>query len=335
MKKVFVPLVSFALFLFINLSPVAAAVVDFRNIYDVKSGDTLWGISVRYGTTIDELKITNGLPSDLLIVGQKLWVPPVYEVVSGDTLWGISTAFNSTVQQIKSANGLASDLIQIGQNLKIPQKRLSMQGQYVLMTRDEFKDWLFHNQFTRKIGKIQEHHTYQPAYKDFNGTNHFALLKGMEEYHVTEMKWKTISQNLTTFPDGKVAVCRPINMAPEGSFAFNDPIVREAIEADSLTIENVGNFDKGGDVMTDAQKETIVTVAALLSMRFGLAPSIDTITYHHWWDMVTGERVLDNSAGHAVKTCPGTTQFFGGNSTDSARTNFYPLVRQKMEALRK
>ena len=335
MRKFWVSLFCFILLLAMNVAPasVSAAGGDFRNIYDVKAGDTLWGVSVKYGTTVEEIKASNGLVSDLLLVGQRLWVPPMYEVVAGDTLWKIAAAYNSTVPLIVTTNGLSSDLIMVGQKLKIPQKRLAMQGQYILMTRDEFKDWLFHNRFTRKVGKIQEHHTYQPSYKSFNGSNHFGLLKGMEEYHVQEMKWKTISQNLTTFPDGKVAVCRPINMAPEGSFAFQNPAVRDEIESDSLTIENVGNFDQGGDGMTEAQRETIVTVAAVLSMKFGLAPSVDTITYHHWWDMNTGERVLDNSSGHSVKTCPGTG-FFGGNSTESARTNFYPLVLRKMQEIR-
>lgn len=80
--------------------------------------------------------------------------------------------------------------------------------------------------------------------------------------------------------------------------------------------------------------ELNITVTALLMLKFGLTPSIDTITYHHWWDINSGERVLDNSEGHAVKTCPGTG-FFGGNSTASAKNNFYPLVSQKMQEILK
>jgi hypothetical protein len=84
--------------------------------------------------------------------------------------------------------------------------------------------------------------------------------------------------------------------------------------------------------MTAEQRETIITVTALLMLKFGLTPSIDSITYHHWWDVNTGERVLDNSEGHAVKTCPGTG-FFGGNSTNSAKNHFYPLVSSKMQEI--
>lgn len=327
MKKSFVLLVSLALLMLMNVSPIYAA-NNPRNIYEVKSGDYLWKIATTYGTNADDLKRINGLQSDLIYVGQKLRVPIMYEVAPGDTLWRLSQAFTSAVHLIKTANGLTSDVIYVGQKIKIPPKQLAMQGQFVLMTRDEFKDWILNHKFTRKVGKVQQHHTYQPSYQQFNGSNHFALLQGMKEYHVSGMKWSDISQQLTTFPDGKVAVGRPFDTPPEGSFGLLNKSVMHAIEADAIAIENVGNFD--AEKMTAEQRETIITITALLMLKYGLSPSIDSITYHHWWDINSGERVLDNGEGHAIKTCPGTG-FFGGNSTENAQNNFYPLVSQKMK----
>ncbi|MBT2707022.1 LysM peptidoglycan-binding domain-containing protein [Pseudomonas sp. ISL-84] len=314
----------------INLSPVHAQ-NNPRNIYEVKAGDYLWKIAHTYGTTANDLKLMNGLQSDFLLAGQKLRVPIMYQVAPGDTLWNLAQSFSSTVQLIKSANTLTSNQLYVGQKLKIPPKKLAMQGKYVLMTREEFRDWIFNQKFTRKVAKIQQHHTYQPSYKQFNGSNHFNLMKGMEEYHVEGMGWSMISQQLTTFPDGKVAVGRPFNIAPEGSFGLQNKEAMHKNEADALSIENLGNFDESH--MTAEQRETIITVTALLMLKYGLTPSVDSITYHHWWDINSGERILDNSHGHAVKTCPGT-DFFGGNSTASAKSNFYPLVRQKMQEIR-
>lgn len=331
MKKQLVLVLSLIILMFINLSSAQAA-NNPRNIYEVKSGDYLWKIANTYGTSAEDLKLINGLQSDLILVGQKLRVPVMYEVVPGDTLWKLAQSFTSTVQAIKTANGLTSTVIYVGQKIKIPPKRLTMKGQYVLLSREEFKDWLFNHRFTRKIGKIQQHHTYQPSYQQFNGTNHFELMKGMEEYHVKEMGWSTISQQLTTFPDGKVAIGRSFNTPPEGSFGLLNESAMQAIEADALAIENVGNFDAGNNQMTEEQRETIITVTALLMLKFGLTPSIDSITYHHWWDINSGERVLDHGEGHAIKTCPGSG-FFGGNSTASAKDNFYPLVSSKMKEI--
>lgn len=207
-----------------------------------------------------------------------------------------------------------------------PANAAQVQGQYILMTREEFKNWLFQHTFNRKITLIQHHHTWLPSYKHFHGNNHFTMLKGMETFHVTKMGWKNIAQNITTFPDGKVAVCRPFDMAPEGTIGTK-------ANSTGIAIENIGNFDVGHDVMTPEQRETIITVTALLCLKFGLTPSVDSITYHHWWNLRTGERVLDNGPDYNVKTCPGTA-FFGGNSTTNAKTNFYPLVLQKMQEMK-
>lgn len=318
--------------MFLNISPALAA-NNPRNTYEVKSGDTLWKIAKTYGTTANDLIGMNGIQQpEVLVVGQKLRVPIMYEVVAGDTLWKLSQAFNSSIPLIKSANALTSDVLIVGQKIKIVPTKLTMSGEFVLVTRDQFRDWLFNQKITRKITFFQEHHTYQPSYKNFNGSNYFSLMNGMKDYHVNTMGWSDISQQITIFPDGKVVLGRPFNTPPQGSFGLTNKSATPTIEANALAIENVGNFDSGNDQMSEDQKETIITVAALLCIKLGLTPSVDSITYHHWWDMNTGERVFDNNKGHVVKTCPGTG-FFGGNSTTDAKNNFYPLVQKKMQEI--
>lgn len=325
MKIIRVLLFSLLISLFVNLISVQATSQTSGNLHTVTSGDSLPAIANTYGTTVEELKATNGLLSDTLTVGQKLFVPIIYEVMAGDTLIKIAAAYNSSPQLIKTRNGLTSDELYLGQLLLVPPKRMNIQGQYILMTREEFKNWLFHHQFTRKITLIQQHHTWLPSYKHFHGSNHFKMLKSMENFHVKANGWQNIAQNITTFPDGKVAVCRPFNTAPEGS-------IGSKANTTGIAIEHVGNFDIGHDVMTKEHRETIIYITAALSMKFGLTPSIDSITYHHWWDLGTGERVLDNGPSYNVKTCPGTG-FFGGNSTTDAKTHFYPLIKEKIKEI--
>jgi LysM repeat protein len=328
-KKV---MVSFIAMIFLTVSPTLAA-NNPRNTYVVKSGDTLWKIANTYKTTATDLKLINGLQQpDALVVGQKLRVPIMYQVARGDTLWKLGQSFNSSVSILKSTNRLTSDTLRVGQKLKIVPIKLPMSGNFVRMTREQLQDWLFNQKITRNITFFQEHHTWSPSYKNFTGSNHFSLMNSMKEYHVKEMHWSDISQQFTTFPDGTVVAGRPINTPPQGSFGLTNKSVTPKIEATAIAIENLGNFDIGNDKMTAEQRETIITLAALLCIKLGLTPSIDSIQYHHWWDMNTGERVLDNSKGHAVKTCPGTG-FFGGNSTTDAKKNFYPLVRKKMQEI--
>ena len=95
--------------------------------YTVRSGDTLWLLANRFGTTVDAIKRLNGLTSDNLQIGQILQIPTQqssayfdYTVRSGDTLWLLANRFGTTVDDIRRLNGLTSDNLQIGQVLRIP-----------------------------------------------------------------------------------------------------------------------------------------------------------------------------------------------------------------------
>lgn len=75
-------------------------------------------------------------------------------------------------------------------------------GKFILLDLSEFDSWLEAQIIKRKILLIQQHHTYVPSYKHFNGSNHFQLCQSMERAH-KERGFAEIAQNFTTFPDGK------------------------------------------------------------------------------------------------------------------------------------
>lgn len=186
-------------------------------------------------------------------------------------------------------------------------------GKFLLLETNEFESWLNMQVIKRKILLIQQHHTYIPAYKHFTGDNYFLLCQSMEKSHIAR-GFDQIAQNFTTFPDGTIMVCRNIDIVPAGIKGAN---------ANGVCIENLGNFDKKGDVMTENHKNCIITVTASLLRRFKLEANEQTIVYHHWYDLTKGKRILTEGTGE-TKSCPGTN-FFEGNTVADFRNNLLPL----------
>jgi hypothetical protein len=191
---------------------------------------------------------------------------------------------------------------------------MQQHGKFILFTIAEFAQWLNGLSLVRKIKLVQNHHTWLPDYSTFNKVkDHFKLLSGMERSHI-ERGFAEIAQNLTTFPDGTIAICRSFETMPAGIKGVNQF---------GICIEHLGNFDAGSDAMTTAHRNTIIKVNSLLCKKFGLTPSTDSVVYHHWYDLTTGKRVKDGSPN--TKTCPGTN-FFGGNTIEACAKNFIPLL---------
>lgn len=101
-----------------------------NNTYVVQKGDTLYGISKQFNTSMQRLRELNNLSSDILTIGEVLIVSPnsdsnpsecvTYTVKKGDSLYSIAKQYNSTVDAIKRYNNLTSNNLSIGQKLKLP-----------------------------------------------------------------------------------------------------------------------------------------------------------------------------------------------------------------------
>ena len=111
-------------------------------IYIVKSGDTLYSISKKYGVSVDTIKSINNLTSNDLYIGEKLIINNIYNsnislgsscfgdgyvevkylnyiVKKGDNLYNISKKYGVSVDSIMKLNNLTSSSLSIGQILKI------------------------------------------------------------------------------------------------------------------------------------------------------------------------------------------------------------------------
>ncbi len=102
--------------------------------YVVRSGDTLYLLSQRYGVSIDALKRANNLSGNSLFPGQRLSIPTsgssgsgttTYRVQSGDSLYLIAKKYGITVEALRQANGISGNNLLAGQTLKIPSGSVS------------------------------------------------------------------------------------------------------------------------------------------------------------------------------------------------------------------
>lgn len=95
---------------------------DLVNFYEVKKGDTLYGIALMNNVSVNDLMSYNDLTSSYLQIGQVLKIPNntgIYIVEVGDTLYGIAKSNNMTVEELKKINNLDSNILYVGQNLII------------------------------------------------------------------------------------------------------------------------------------------------------------------------------------------------------------------------
>ena len=189
-------------------------------------------------------------------------------------------------------------------------------------TADEFKNWLKNKSVTRKVTRLQVHHTGLPDYSCFyesNGTTEDELTrqKSMKSFHVNSRGMNDISQHFTVYPNGKIVTGRSLNSNPAGISGWNSK---------AICVEIYGNFDKGHDIMKQAQKDAVIMLYGELCKKFKLTPSHSTIRPHAWFTS-GGTYLGDYVAGRSRKSCPGTNFMGIGNSRSAFDNKFIPWVK--------
>ena len=211
---------------------------------------------------------------------------------------------------------------------------MKTQGIITLIEKpSEIKGWLNKQSVTRKITRLQVHHTALPDYNTWEKTDkkvfsepHFGRANSLDSY--AKKTWNSKSangsyqaQHFVVFPDGMITTGRSLNSTPIGISGWN---------TNAICVEIYGNFDKGQDTMTTAQKNAVIALFGELCKRFNITPSSDTIRYHAWFTS-GGTYLGDYKAGKSRKTCPGTN-FFGGNSMAKFKANFLPAVKEYIKS---
>ena len=193
----------------------------------------------------------------------------------------------------------------------------------------EIGPWLKQQSVTRKVTRLQVHHMGLPSYSTWEKTDkkvfsnpYFGRTESLDSYGKTtwgskSANGKYIAQHFNVFPDGKITTGRSLNSNPIGITGWN---------TNAICVEIYGNFDKGNDTMTDAQKKAVIALFGELCKRFDITPGANTIRYHAWFTS-GGTYLGDYKAGQSRKTCPGTN-FFGGNTMTKYKVNFLPAIKK-------
>ncbi len=102
-------------------------------MYTVKDGDTLYGISRKYNTTVEEIVNLNYLKNNIITPGMVIRIPEIYTkeeemympnyinyiVKKSDTLYKIANNYGVSIDLIIKDNGLVDDNLKVGQLLRI------------------------------------------------------------------------------------------------------------------------------------------------------------------------------------------------------------------------
>ncbi|MBA9088576.1 hypothetical protein FHR92_005093 [Fontibacillus solani] len=143
---------------------------------------------------------------------------------------------------------------------------MKQQGNFLLLEKSEFRDWLNKQTVTRKIKTLQVHHTWKLNYTTRKNQDPFDCLEGMRRSHLAS-GWSATGQHFSILENGLIGVSldRKLNNAPAGIKGTN---------GNAICVEIIGNFDKGGDTMTEAQKLSVIHLYACLAISsvFSLTP---------------------------------------------------------------
>ena len=201
-------------------------------------------------------------------------------------------------------------------------------------TIDEFANWLNKESVSRKISRLQVHHMSLPNYNTWESTDkkvygsnrELGRTNSLNTYSKTT--WNSpdksghyIAQHLNIFPNGKITTGRDLNSKPIGIKGWND---------EAICVEIYGDFDSKQDIMTTAQKESVIAVYGLLCKKFNLTPSVNTIRPHCWFTS-SGTYLGNYQNGKSAKSCPGTNFMSIGNTKTAFVDKFYRSIKNYMK----
>ena len=205
---------------------------------------------------------------------------------------------------------------------------MKTQNGFTLMNKNEIGTYLAKQKVARKITRLQVHHMDLPNYSTWEKTDkkafsepHFGRTQSLNDYgkktwNYSDGHGKYIAQHFNVFPDGMITTGRHLNSTPIGIRGWN---------TNAICVEIYGDFDKGHDVMTSAQKKAVIYLYGELCKRFKIPVNNKHIRPHcHFTAGGTYLGKYDSS--RSAKTCPGTN-FWGVGCSPSGFNKFLADIK--------
>ncbi len=151
---------------------------------------------------------------------------------------------------------------------------------YRALTPAEFAASVTRFAWTRRVWRVDLHHTWYPAHADYRGLE---SIERMGRFHTVNRGYDDIAQHVTIAPDGTVWTGRDWNRTPAS--------IGCGMNTGAFMIEMIGNFDRGYDKLEGAQLDSTLRVITAIQLRFGLP--VQSLLFHR-------------DVPQTDKTCPGS-----------------------------
>lgn len=185
-----------------------------NNTYTVVKGDTLSKIANEFNTTITELKKLNNLTSDLLQIGQVLFIPvtaitpnyDTYTVQKGDTLYAIARMYDTTVDELKRLNNITGNNLYIGQQLKVPTAEITEEEYEVYTVVKGDSLWLISQKYDVSVDDLIEINDLETVNLHIGDKLKIPKLSSKKTYIVQkgDSLWSIAKDNNTTVEELKL-----------------------------------------------------------------------------------------------------------------------------------
>jgi N-acetylmuramoyl-L-alanine amidase len=149
------------------------------------------------------------------------------------------------------------------------------------LDRQQFAEEVEDFNWTRRIWRIDMHHTWYPDHASYEGV---ASIERMDRFHREERGFDCIAQHVSIAPDGAIWTGRHWNKTPASvGYGMNEGV---------FMFEVIGNFDHGQDRLEGGQLASVVTVIETVQARFQLP--VQALLFHH-------------EVPQTEKSCPGSS----------------------------